>query len=323
MSKRMYSLEAAEKVMLDSDSNSEPEIDEEKVEKHLQKERKKEISKKCLEKSISSGFGRDAGLSVPGFGLEVEPSCFGFSRGSRGSCSGFGRGTASQQSKPSGDHRDWHKLDKNDVITHSPIPEFWENVGFQGNIDLDIRKPNDIVELFLSDEVWLLVVNETNKYAKQFLIQNEHIPKQKSRYREWKAVTVPEMKAYFALRFTMEPVQKHEIEDYWSTFWLTETPGFTKIIPRNRFELIPSFLHYSNNNLHNNNNNRPIQGIIPQTLRERHWLDKTDSRKECVVCSNRNNDVRIRTSFVCRQYVVALCVYPCSEQYHTLKDCKI
>ena len=69
--------------MLDSDSNSEPEIDEVKVEKQLQKERRKEISKKCPEKSISSGFGRDAGLSVSGFGREVEPSCFGFGRGSR------------------------------------------------------------------------------------------------------------------------------------------------------------------------------------------------------------------------------------------------
>ena len=73
MLKRVYSLEeAVEKVMLDSDSNSEPEIDEAKVEKQLQKEHKKKISKKCPEKSISSRFGRDAGLSVPRYGREVE-----------------------------------------------------------------------------------------------------------------------------------------------------------------------------------------------------------------------------------------------------------
>ena len=88
------------------------------MKKQLQKESKKEISKKYPEKSISSGFGRDAGLSVPGFGREAEPSCSGFGRDSRASCSGFRRGTASQQSKPSGDHEDWHKLDKNDVIAH-------------------------------------------------------------------------------------------------------------------------------------------------------------------------------------------------------------
>ena len=40
MSKRIYSLkEAVEKVMLDSDSNSEPEINEVNVEKQLQKRR--------------------------------------------------------------------------------------------------------------------------------------------------------------------------------------------------------------------------------------------------------------------------------------------
>ena len=57
------------------------------------------------------------------------------------------------------------------------------------------------------------------------------------------------MKAYFALQFTTGLVQKHEIDDYWSTFWLIETPGFTKIVPRNRFERITSFLHYKNNEL--------------------------------------------------------------------------
>ena len=168
ISKRIYSLEeAVEKVMLDSDSNSESEINKAKVEKQFQKERKKEISKKCLEKSISSGFGRDTGLPVPGFGRVIEPSC-----------SGCGRETANQQSKPSGDYEDWHTLDKNDVIAYSPIPEFREDIGFQGNIDLDTCKPSDIVELFLSDEVWLLIVNEANRYAQQFLIQNKHVLKE-------------------------------------------------------------------------------------------------------------------------------------------------
>ena len=37
MSKRIYSLEAVEKLMLKSDSNSEPEIDEAKVRKTLSK----------------------------------------------------------------------------------------------------------------------------------------------------------------------------------------------------------------------------------------------------------------------------------------------
>ena len=47
--------------MLVSDSNSEPEIDEAKVEKQLQKERKKEINKKCPGKLISSGLAEMLG----------------------------------------------------------------------------------------------------------------------------------------------------------------------------------------------------------------------------------------------------------------------
>ena len=34
--------------------------------------------------------------------------------------------------------------------------------------------------------------------------------------------------------------------NYWETFWLTSTPGFSHIMSRDRFELILSFLHYAN-----------------------------------------------------------------------------
>ena len=58
------------------------------------------------------------------------------------------------------------------------------------------------------------------------------------------------MKAFLALHMTMGLVEKHQIEDYWETFWLTATPGFSRIMSRDRFELILSFLHYTNNEDH-------------------------------------------------------------------------
>ena len=37
---------------------------------------------------------------------------------------------------------------------------------------------------------------------------------------------------------------KPAISDYWSTYWLTGV-GFEKIMTRNRFELLQTFLHFN------------------------------------------------------------------------------
>lgn len=42
-------------------------------------------------------------------------------------------------------------------------------------------------------------------------------------------------------------VEKSEIKDYWAEFWPTYTPGFGKVMSRNRCEIILSFLHSANN----------------------------------------------------------------------------
>ncbi|KAM4583571.1 piggyBac transposable element-derived protein 4-like [Odontesthes bonariensis] len=55
------------------------------------------------------------------------------------------------------------------------------------------------------------------------------------------------MKAFLALHLCMGQVDKPEIEDYWAEFWPTHTPGFGKVMARNRFEIILSFLHFANN----------------------------------------------------------------------------
>uniref|UniRef100_A0A8C1TF10 PiggyBac transposable element-derived protein domain-containing protein n=1 Tax=Cyprinus carpio TaxID=7962 RepID=A0A8C1TF10_CYPCA len=55
------------------------------------------------------------------------------------------------------------------------------------------------------------------------------------------------MKAFLALHLCMGLVEKAEIEDYWAEFWPSYTPGFGKVMSRNRFEIILSFLHFANN----------------------------------------------------------------------------
>uniref|UniRef100_A0A8C1XPE6 PiggyBac transposable element-derived protein domain-containing protein n=1 Tax=Cyprinus carpio TaxID=7962 RepID=A0A8C1XPE6_CYPCA len=86
------------------------------------------------------------------------------------------------------------------------ITPFDQPIGYLGERELsNANSPLDFLSLFLSDD---LLVNETNRYAHQFL---------------------------------------SELEDYWAEYWPTATPGFGKVMSRNRFEMILSFLHFTNN----------------------------------------------------------------------------
>ncbi|XP_014669491.1 PREDICTED: LOW QUALITY PROTEIN: piggyBac transposable element-derived protein 4-like [Priapulus caudatus] len=126
-------------------------------------------------------------------------------------------------------------------------PEEAGVVGYIGDQDLTDADPLTFLSLFLSDHFWDILVLETNRYAQQYLEAEDTVLKPKSRYHDWYEVTIVEMKAFFALHLAMGLVDKAELTDYWQLFWLTETPGFNKVMPRNRFQIILSFLHFVNN----------------------------------------------------------------------------
>ena len=55
-------------------------------------------------------------------------------------------------------------------------------------------------------------------------------------------------------------------------------------------------------------------------LRGRHFPQKREKRKQCVVCKVRKNDQSIRSFIYCKQCNVALCVDGCFEIYHTVEN---
>ena len=120
------------------------------------------------------------------------------------------------------------------------IKPFDEQIGYCGERELRSRSIH-FFSLFLTDDFWNLITMETNQY----LASHELMPS--SRFHEWYDVTVPEMKAFLSLHLSMGLVHKSGIEDYWAEFWPTSTPGFGKVMSRNRFEIILSFFHFANN----------------------------------------------------------------------------
>ena len=122
-------------------------------------------------------------------------------------------------------------------------------IGYRGERELsNANSPLDFLSLFLSDDFWNLLTTETNQYAHQFLASHQLKPH--SRFHAWSDVTVSEMKVFLALHLSMGLVEKSELEDYWADYWPTATPGFGKVMSRNRFELILSFLHFANNEMY-------------------------------------------------------------------------
>ena len=85
----------------------------------------------------------------------------------------------------------------------------------------------------------------TNIYAEKRLRDDNQRPQ--SRMTQRKAVTVDEMKVFFALLISIGLTRKSNIADYWSTKEMIQTPFFGGKMAKNRFLLILSSLHLVNN----------------------------------------------------------------------------
>lgn len=122
---------------------------------------------------------------------------------------------------------------------------------FTGESKINVPLPEDpnlldFVELFLDDDFFNLLVTQTNLYHAQYREAHTILPRH-SRARQWKDVTVSEMKQFIALYLLTGVVRKPEISQYWSTDSLLKTPIFGEIMSRNRFQTILEFLHFNDN----------------------------------------------------------------------------
>jgi len=105
--------------------------------------------------------------------------------------------------------------------------------------------PIEILNKLLSDEVVALIVRETNRFAEQYL--SSVAIKPQARSANWHPTNNSEMRKFLGLLYLMGIVKKPEIRHYWSSDPVMGTPVVNSIMPRNRFELLLKFLHFSNN----------------------------------------------------------------------------
>ena len=104
----------------------------------------------------------------------------------------------------------------------------------------------DYFELFFHDNLYETIAKETNLYAEQFF-DNPVDVSQKSRFNDWKETSKEEIQSFLGLEIGMTLCQKPSVESYWSQYWLNATPAYGQVMPRKRYEILKSFLHFNNN----------------------------------------------------------------------------
>ena len=94
---------------------------------------------------------------------------------------------------------------------------------------------------FFTDEVWTLLVTETNRYAAQCRAASTT-----STQRPWHDITKEEMKAFVGMLMAMGICKLPRLSMYWSTTHLLLTPDLKKVMPLLRFQQIWRFFHLNN-----------------------------------------------------------------------------
>jgi hypothetical protein len=99
----------------------------------------------------------------------------------------------------------------------------------------------DLFSRFFTEELWDLLVEETNRYAAENVGTTPGA-------RPWSDTTVPEIKAFVGMLMHMGVLKAPRLELYWQkTYRELETPGLAEIMPIRRFQQIWRFFHISNN----------------------------------------------------------------------------
>ncbi|KAK3883833.1 hypothetical protein Pcinc_011867 [Petrolisthes cinctipes] len=110
----------------------------------------------------------------------------------------------------------------------------------------DEARESAFFRAFIDEEVMSYIAEKTNRYN-SWVSQHMDFISPFSRIRNWEATTVRELFVFLALMLIMPLCKKHVLQHYWRNDALISTPLFSKYMPRDRFLLLLSFLHFSDN----------------------------------------------------------------------------
>ncbi|CAK9829639.1 PiggyBac transposable element-derived protein 4 [Anthophora retusa] len=151
-----------------------------------------------------------------------------------------------------------------DVDKAPNIPDF---IAESGPKILPANKQSikEIVEMFIGNDLFQLMVNESNIYYhqnKDKMCKGKKVSKRND-------VSLAEMKKFLGMIVLMGQVKKDRKDDHWSSEFYTKTPSFSTVMSRNRFRQIWDTWHFSNNRTTAGSNKlEKIQPILSYLLDE-------------------------------------------------------
>ena len=129
-----------------------------------------------------------------------------------------------------------------DHLSDFPIPDFTAATGLTFNLP-DNPNPLDYFVEFVDDNLWDLIVLETNRYARQKLSTSPE------RLADFVPVTRAEIKAFMGINIIMGIVKLSKVSLYWSSDYYFGNHGIKKVMSRNRFEEIHRYLHFNDSSV--------------------------------------------------------------------------
>lgn len=108
-----------------------------------------------------------------------------------------------------------------------------------------MKSPIDFYGLFVNENILLMMVTETNRYANQCKAK-QNAPK--ARIHNWLDTNIEEMKIFIGILIWMGLVQYTSIELYWSKKSIYQNV-IKSVMSRNRFQILVKMWHFNNNEI--------------------------------------------------------------------------
>jgi hypothetical protein len=107
-------------------------------------------------------------------------------------------------------------------------------------------------------------------------------------FQQWKPTTTIEMIKFFGIIIEMGLVQMPKLKYYWSSSQLYGSQVIRNAMPRERFELLLKFWHFSNNNNKNSNQDRlfklkPLLDLLKERFSSVYMPDSIISIDESMI----------------------------------------
>ena len=147
-------------------------------------------------------------------------------------------GEEDAEEEVSDEDADPDELRWSDQLSPFRIPDFVEASGIKFQLP-DNPTPVDFFSAFVGEDLLNKIVQETNLYARQKLADSP------ARLAKFRPVTLAELKAFLAVNIIMGMVRLPSLDQYWSTDDFFGNVGIKKVMPKNRFKELSSFLHFN------------------------------------------------------------------------------